>query len=89
MLDVAIINKLRWRARRGLLENDIVLEKYFTQHAASMTLDDVQGLEALLELSDNDLLDIIMVRKEMADFEIAPQFARSAAQILVTLRSIH
>jgi antitoxin CptB len=89
MIDQARLNLLRWRARRGLLENDILLEKYFNQFAATMTEDDWVGLTALLELSDNDLLDVIMVRKELSDVEVAPARAVPAAQILATLRSIH
>jgi antitoxin CptB len=89
MLDIGIINKLRWRARRGLLENDLVLEKYFNAHSTTMTAEDVRGLETLLELSDNDLLDVIMVRKELTDVDIAADGAIPAAQILATLRAIH
>jgi antitoxin CptB len=89
MIDQARLNLLRWRARRGLLENDIVLEKYFNRFATTMTEDDLIGLTTLLELSDNDLLDVIMVRKELSDVDITPAGAIPAAQILATLRSIH
>jgi antitoxin CptB len=89
MIDQARLNLIRWRARRGLLENDIVLEKYFNRFATTMTEEDLVGLTTLLELSDNDLLDVIMVRKELSDVEIAPAGAVLAAQILATLRSIH
>ena len=89
MIDQAKINLLRWRARRGLLENDIVLEKYFNQFSAMMTDDDVLGLTSLLELSDNDLLDVIMVRKELSDVEISAHGVAPATRVLATLRSIH
>ena len=89
MIDLARLNRIRWRARRGLLENDIVLEKYFSQYAETMTDADVFGLDALLELSDNDLLDLIMVRKELNDVELAPEHQIPAARILQTLRTIH
>jgi antitoxin CptB len=87
MIDQARLNRIRWRARRGLLENDIVLEKFFERHADTMSEEDVVGLDALLELSDNDLLDLIMARKELTDLEIAPN--QPTAQILNILRSIH
>jgi antitoxin CptB len=91
MLDQAQLNRIRWSARRGLLENDIVLERYFTAHSASMTEDDVVGLSALLTLSDNDLLDLVMVRKELADIstgEIAPQVFPHSHRVLETLRAV-
>ena len=89
MIDQARLNLIRWRARRGLLENDIVLEKYFNRFSNTMTEDDLVGLTALLELSDNDLLDVIMVKKELNEVEIAPEGFAPATQILATLRSIH
>lgn len=56
--------RLRWRARRGLLENDLVLERFFARHEQSLTDEDVAALDALLDLSDNDLLDLILRRTE-------------------------
>jgi len=50
-------NRLRWGCRRGLLELDIILERFLEK-------DDARGLEELLELPDNDLLDIVMGRSE-------------------------
>ncbi len=88
MIDTARLNRIRWRARRGLLENDIVLEKYFNQHAATMTDDDVLGLDALLELSDNDLLDLIMVRKEISDVAIDQTHVLPSAHVLSVLRAL-
>jgi len=51
------INRLKWGCRRGLLELDIILERFLEK-------DDPRGLEELLELPDNDLLDIVMGRSE-------------------------
>ena len=56
--------RLRWRARRGLLENDLVLARFFQRHEARLTDQDVGALDALLALSDNDLLDLILRRAE-------------------------
>jgi antitoxin CptB len=58
--------RLRWRARRGLLENDIIVSRYLDRHEASLTVDDVLALEALLDLPDNELLDLLLARKEPA-----------------------
>ena len=58
------LSKLRWRCRRGLLENDLLIEKFFNKHAASLTTAQAKGLSDLMELSDNDLLDLLLKRKE-------------------------
>ncbi|WP_061533665.1 succinate dehydrogenase assembly factor 2 [Collimonas arenae] len=56
--------RLRWRARRGLLENDLILTRFLDAHEASMTDDDVDAFTRLMELSDNELMDLLLVRKE-------------------------
>jgi len=56
--------RLRWRARRGLLENDLVLERFFRRHAAEIDDDLAGGLDVLLELPDGELLDLILRRSE-------------------------
>jgi antitoxin CptB len=61
--DPANRRRLRWRARRGLLENDLVLIRFFEKHEESLTNDDIAGLDRLLDLPDNDLLDLIFERK--------------------------
>ena len=53
---------LRWRARRGLLENDLLLTRFLDAHEARLTDADVAGLHRLLDLTDNDLLDLILGR---------------------------
>jgi antitoxin CptB len=63
-IDDRSLSKLRWRCRRGLLENDLFIERFFDRHAATLTEDQAHGLEALMELADNDLLDLLLARKE-------------------------
>ncbi|HJU99876.1 MAG TPA: succinate dehydrogenase assembly factor 2 [Burkholderiaceae bacterium] len=63
-IDERALSKLRWRCRRGLLENDLFIERFFDRHAATLTEEQARGLEALMELSDNDLLDLLLARKE-------------------------
>ncbi|WP_429942269.1 succinate dehydrogenase assembly factor 2 [Achromobacter xylosoxidans] len=57
--------RLRWRARRGLLENDLIITRYLDAHEAEFTDDDVTALTQLFELGDNDLLDLLLARKEL------------------------
>ena len=61
------LSKLRWRCRRGLLENDLLIEKFFHQHQATLTVSQAKGMGDLMELSDNDLLDLLLRRKEPND----------------------
>ena len=61
------LSKLRWRCRRGLLENDLLIEKFFNQHIATLTVSQAKGMGDLMDLSDNDLLDLLLRRKEPAD----------------------
>jgi len=56
--------RLRWRSRRGLLENDLLLEHFFQQSQGQLTVTDHDGLARLLDLSDNDLLDLLVGREE-------------------------
>ena len=62
--DPARRRRLRWRARRGLLENDLVLTRFLDEHETALTDADVAGLDRLLDLSDNELLDLILARTE-------------------------
>jgi antitoxin CptB len=65
LIDSAALSKLKWRARRGLLENDIVLSKFFNAYEHCLNYAQAKGLEELLDLSDNDLLDLILKRKHI------------------------
>ncbi len=62
-------SKLRWRCRRGLLENDLFLERFFARHAQGLSQRQAQALNALMELSDNDLLDLHLERKTLAQVD--------------------
>lgn len=56
--------RLRWRARRGLLENDLILTRYLDANEEAMSEDDVDAFSRLMDLTDNDLMDLLLVRKE-------------------------
>ena len=58
------ISRLKWRCRRGLLENDLFIARFFQRHEASLTVPLVEGLQQLMDLADNDLLDLLLARKE-------------------------
>ncbi|HEX7644775.1 MAG TPA: succinate dehydrogenase assembly factor 2 [Noviherbaspirillum sp.] len=56
--------RLRWRARRGLLENDLIVTRFLDLHEESMTDEEVDAFSRLMELSDNDLLNLLLARNE-------------------------
>ncbi len=58
------LSRLRWRCRRGLLENDLFLERFFHRHDTHLLVRHADGLQALMDLADNDLLDLLLCRKE-------------------------
>ncbi len=63
------IERVRWRSRRGLLELDIVLGRFIEAHY--MQLDEAEKIvfEALLDMPDNPLWDMIAGRTEAAHSE--------------------
>jgi antitoxin CptB len=64
LLDERGLSKLRWRCRRGLLENDLLIEKFFDQYATGLTVRQAEALGELMDLADNDLLDLLLRRKD-------------------------
>ena len=68
-----IADRLRWKCRRGLLELDLVLQKYLEKHPEDVTLFD------LLDLPDNDLWDIVNGRSEQYETRFKQVVARLRA----------
>jgi antitoxin CptB len=64
LLDERALSKLRWRCRRGLLENDLFIERFFERHASGLTVRQGAALNELMDLADNDLLDLLLARRE-------------------------
>jgi antitoxin CptB len=87
LLDERGLSKLKWRSRRGLLENDLLIEKFFLRHAATLSVRQAKGLNDLMELSDNDLLDLLLRRKEPLQLSDADaQASASTAEALEVLQ---
>jgi antitoxin CptB len=64
---MAELDKIRWHCRRGLLELDLILEKFNRQHLASLDSEQLERFQELLALPDNDLLDLLMGRAAPPD----------------------
>ena len=65
--------RLRWRARRGLLENDLILARFFERDGNDLTCDEMISIEALLDLPENELLDLLLARTDLPDALDVPE----------------
>ena len=72
----AALERLKWRSRRGLLELDIVLERFWAREGEAMNESDAAMLERLLALPDNDLLDLVMGRADTNESQLQPMLRR-------------
>jgi succinate dehydrogenase flavin-adding protein (antitoxin of CptAB toxin-antitoxin module) len=71
----ADMRRLRWRCRRGLLENDLMLARFLERHAARLDETRLAALNVLLEYGDNELWDLLSGRAECSDARLAPVVA--------------
>lgn len=81
LLDPRELSRLRWRCRRGLLENDLFIERFFARHGHALTVRQARGLAALMELADNDLLDLLLRRREPEGGLARPEVLEVLAQL--------
>jgi antitoxin CptB len=47
-----------------MLENDLLIARFFDRHGATLTRAQAGAMESLMALSDNDLLDLLLSRRE-------------------------
>ena len=80
-IDERALSKLRWRCRRGLLENDLLLERFFLRMGSSISERQARAMHTLMDLSDPDLLDLLLSRK-------APGPEQSSAEVLELLQQL-
>ena len=60
-------DRLKWKCRRGLLELDLVLERFLRREARTLSENDAAALSELLEQADNDLWDLVIGRSDRVD----------------------
>ncbi len=71
-IDARSLGRLRWRCRRGMLENDLILARFLDARGDSITGDEVAALDRLLDLADNDLWDLLSGRTATQDVLLSP-----------------
>jgi antitoxin CptB len=66
------------------LENDLFIERFFQRYESALTESHAVGLSQLMDLSDNDLLDLLLGRQPPQGVVAA---SADALQVLVMLRT--
>ena len=66
-MDSLAQHRLKWKCRRGLLELDLVLERFLQNQAATLSDADYAGLVELLGTEDNHLWDVMNGRSDNFD----------------------
>ena len=66
------IERIRWRCRRGLLELDLLLQRFLDRYDSQLNEQQIELFESLLSLSDKDLLAIICSKPETVDKNLKP-----------------
>ena len=74
--------RLAWRCRRGLLELDIVLQRFVAQQFTDLSDAELTALDALLELPDNDFWDLLAN-------ENAPMTDLDTKKLILKIQSMH
>lgn len=63
-LSNAELYRLKSDARRGLLENDLILQRFFERYGSRLSVEDGKVLSQLFALEDNDLMDLLIGRRD-------------------------
>lgn len=66
-MDELQLKRLRWRCRRGLLENDLVLERFLDRYGAKLSAQEAEAFGKLLDYGDKKLWDLVSRRSEPGD----------------------
>ena len=74
-MDATELSRMRWRCRRGMLENDLILTRFLDARGSTISAADVAALDRLLDLADGELWDLIAGRAEPSDVELLPMVA--------------
>jgi len=72
-------DRLKWKCRRGLLELDLVLERFLQSEAETLSQRDATMLSELLDQTDNDLWDLVIGRSDRVDARLCGILARLRA----------
>lgn len=57
--------RLAWRCRRGMLELDIVLQRFLAAHFNGLTIEELTAFDEMLCLPDNDFWQFLQANKQV------------------------
>ncbi|MDO9205644.1 succinate dehydrogenase assembly factor 2 [Methylotenera sp.] len=85
------VRRLSWRCRRGLLELDIVLQRFSENHLATLSAQELLAFDSLLDLPDNEFLDVVTSRIKFTSIDVltAKQLDALAMQSVLTKLSVN
>jgi succinate dehydrogenase flavin-adding protein (antitoxin of CptAB toxin-antitoxin module) len=66
-MDEVELRRLKWRCRRGTLENDLALERFLTKYADVLDGERLRAFQALLDYPDHHLWEILSGRRRPSD----------------------
>ena len=66
-MDDAELRRLKWKCRRGTLENDLTLQRFLDSHAQELVGERLNAFNALLEYPDSELRELLGGRREAGD----------------------
>jgi len=72
-------DRLAWKCRRGLLELDLVLQKFLQRQAPGLSGDELAALDELLDYPDGDLWDVVSGRSDRFDERLGVVVSRLRA----------
>ena len=76
-MDIAGLNKLRWRCtRRAMLEMDLLLGGFLENHFSDLTPVQVQAFVELADMEDQELWPLITGKQDCATAEQAEVVAK-------------
>jgi antitoxin CptB len=70
------LSQLRWRCRRGMLELDLLLNTFLDKEYESLTIQQSELFETLLDYPDQVLFDLLMDKMQASDDGIAKLIKR-------------
>ena len=66
-MDDSELRRLKWSCRRGMLENDLTLERFLEKHAPTLEGARLNAFKALLDYPDSDLRGLLSGRRTAID----------------------
>lgn len=85
------VRRLSWRCRRGLLELDIMLQRFSEKHLSELNKQELLAFDSLLDLPDNEFLDVITSKVSFTTIEAlnTQQLDEFVIQTVLTKLSDH